>query len=118
VCLNYFVGSSALLKGLFTPVFCCSGVFERTVITTIVILLQGVALFLAVCGAVGDFGVSLGRRCSTVCDCRYYFPYLFLPLALLYLLNQVFFIFLLVIYILRQIVNNGRANFSSKIYGF
>jgi len=118
VCLNYFVGSSALLKGLFTPVFCCSGVFERTVITIIVILLQGVALHLAVCGAVRNFGVSLDRRGSTVGNCRYYFAYLFLPLALLYLLNQVFFIFLLVIYILRQIVNNGRANFSSKSYGF
>ena len=51
-CLNYFVGSSALWKGLFTPVFCCSGVFERTVITFTVILLRGVALFLAVCGDV------------------------------------------------------------------
>ena len=94
MCSNYFVGSSALLKGLFTPVFCCSGVFERTVITIIVILLQGVALFLAVwCGAVRNFGVNLDRRCSTVCNCRYYFAYLFLPLALLYLLIQVFFIF-------------------------
>ena len=99
MCLNDFVGSSALLKGLFTPVFCCSGVFECTVITIIVILLQGVALFLAVCGAVRDFGVNLDIRCSIVCNCRYYFAYSFLPLALLYLLNQVYFIFLLVIYI-------------------
>jgi len=89
--VNYFVGSCALLKGLFTPVFCCSGVSERTVITIIVILLQGVALSLAVCGAVRNFGVSLDRRCTTVGNCRYYFGYLFLPLALLYLLNQVFF---------------------------
>ena len=93
MCLNYFVGSSALLKGLFTPVFCCSGVFERTVITIIVILLQGVAVFLALCGAVRNFGVNLNIHCSTVCDCRYYFAYLFLPLALLYLLNHVLFIF-------------------------
>ena len=51
VCLNYFVSSSAVLKGLFIPVVCCCGVFERTVITITVILFPGVALFPAVCGA-------------------------------------------------------------------
>jgi len=93
VCLNYFVGSSALLKDLYTPVFCCSGDSERTVITIIAILLQGLALYLAVCGAVRNFGVSFDKRGSTVGNCRYNCDYLFLPLTLLYLLNEVFFIF-------------------------
>lgn len=55
VCLNYFVCSSALLKGLFTPVFLQFNVLECTVITIAVTLLRGVTVFLAVCGAVSIF---------------------------------------------------------------
>ena len=58
------------------------------------ILLQGVALYLAVCGAVRNFGVSLDRRCSTACECRHYFAYLFLPLAFIILVeSSIFHIF-------------------------
>ena len=60
VCLNYFVSSSVVLKGLFISVVCCCGVFERTVITITVILFPGVALLSPQLGDVTDLPSYFG----------------------------------------------------------